>query len=321
MSKGLPDIIGPKTYPFEPSGKNVEIDFIKELGQGLHGVVWKVKIKDKIYALKIFNWFRSLSCGGHASLGADVLTDDEQDDYFQPFQNECRAYGRLKEFDCEELAYKCFGYIILQKEHFDFIKANYDNFETYEAQKTWSYLPDEEWYQEEPLRALVKEFVDIPYLEPLEELARTMNPGIARKAVKNLKLIHQLGICQLDINRSNYQHGKFLDFSCTMTAPHPWLSKKYGDDFPPLYEATSDAVALDITIEDWNEFNPERKIWIACTRNNMYTARLRDRPRRNLEWSPQPADFNYDKVRKMFNRKEKAALKRAKAKEDQNEKE
>ncbi|KAI0141867.1 kinetochore Sim4 complex subunit FTA2-domain-containing protein [Xylariaceae sp. FL1272] len=307
MTKGLPDVIGPKTYPFEPNGKDVQIDFIEEIGKGLHGVVWKVKISNNIYALKIFNWRRIWAVGHYATFGVKV-TWEEEDAYFSPFHNECRAYGRLKEFNCEDLAYKCFGYIELQKPDFDFIKETYNNFETDEDQEVWGYEPDEPFCLEEPLRALVKEFVEIPYLLPLDgEIARTMNPKMAPKAVRNLKLIHRLGICELDINRSNYIHGKFLDFSCAMTAPHPYLSRKYGDDFPPLNEPRVDAMWLDAAIDDWNEFYPENKIWISCENTN-YRYRLRKRSRKPFRWSAQPADFDYDKMRKEFERKGKAKL-------------
>lgn len=36
--------------------------------------------------------------------------------YSDPFNNECRAFGRLREAGCEDLAVKCFGYVLLDEE-------------------------------------------------------------------------------------------------------------------------------------------------------------------------------------------------------------
>lgn len=37
--------------------------------------------------------------------------------YMDPFNCEYRAFGRLQEADREELALKCFGYLLLDEEH------------------------------------------------------------------------------------------------------------------------------------------------------------------------------------------------------------
>lgn len=60
MDAGLPNVPGPKTYPFESGSKQLQIDFINEIGSGLHGVVWKVKINGEIFALKIVSRLESI---------------------------------------------------------------------------------------------------------------------------------------------------------------------------------------------------------------------------------------------------------------------
>lgn len=50
---GLPDVPGPKLYPFDAGGEPVEIEYLEELGDGLHSHVWKVRINGGLYALKI----------------------------------------------------------------------------------------------------------------------------------------------------------------------------------------------------------------------------------------------------------------------------
>lgn len=50
---GLPDAPGPKLYPFNTGGDALNLEFIDELGKGLVSYVWKVKINNNEYALKI----------------------------------------------------------------------------------------------------------------------------------------------------------------------------------------------------------------------------------------------------------------------------
>lgn len=50
---GLPDVPGPKLYPFNTDGDVFNLEFIEELGKGLVSYVWKVKINNNEYALKI----------------------------------------------------------------------------------------------------------------------------------------------------------------------------------------------------------------------------------------------------------------------------
>lgn len=47
----LPPIPGPKLHPFR--AKPVDIDFIEEIGRGLHSIVFKASLDDSLYALKI----------------------------------------------------------------------------------------------------------------------------------------------------------------------------------------------------------------------------------------------------------------------------
>ncbi|CAJ2509226.1 Uu.00g142520.m01.CDS01 [Anthostomella pinea] len=156
---GLPDVPGSKLYPFNTKGKPLNIEYLEELGHGLHGYVWKVRINDQVFALKIFNWFRE-GVEGSNTFGQE-LDFAERENYFEPFQNECRAYGRLKEFGWEDLTFKCFGYILLEQTHLTFLKRTYENF--YKCD--WDYDSDEEYCRKEPVRAIVKEFVDIPKTE------------------------------------------------------------------------------------------------------------------------------------------------------------
>lgn len=43
-------------------------------------------------------------------------TPQEFIDYLDPFNCECRAYGRLKQEGCEDLAVRAYGYVLLTRE-------------------------------------------------------------------------------------------------------------------------------------------------------------------------------------------------------------
>ncbi|KAI1264502.1 kinetochore Sim4 complex subunit FTA2-domain-containing protein [Xylariaceae sp. FL1019] len=281
----LPDVPGPKLAPFDTNGEPLEIEFVKEIGKGSHSLVWEVTINGSNYALKIFNW----NTGTPDDQGVE-LTDDEWENYFWPFPNECRAYGRLKEFHQEHLAFKCYGYLKIEGSHFEFLREVYNDF----AGRHWYYVPELEECQEKSLHAIVKELVTIP--DGVHRLDLSMNRRMARRAIKNLDSLHKLGICDLDINEDNFMMGKQLDFSTAMTAPHPFLTRKHGDSFKPLREAELDRGALDELIRDWNERHPnEQQIAFRC-RMSPYNLRQNKpdyiRPKRF-----HPADFDYEKAR------------------------
>ena len=48
----LPQCPGPKLEPFDFGGPQ-NIEFLSSLGDGLHSYVFKVKINDELYALKL----------------------------------------------------------------------------------------------------------------------------------------------------------------------------------------------------------------------------------------------------------------------------
>lgn len=49
----LPDVPGPKLLPFDFEERRDDFELVNFLGKGIHAHVWKVKIKQKEYALKL----------------------------------------------------------------------------------------------------------------------------------------------------------------------------------------------------------------------------------------------------------------------------
>ncbi|KAI0117848.1 kinetochore Sim4 complex subunit FTA2-domain-containing protein [Nemania sp. FL0031] len=290
---GLPNVPGPKLHPFDTTSQRLKIDFLEQIGKGLHSFVWKVKIHGEIYALKIFNAYYDPP----KLYGVDASEEDKES-YFQPFQNECRAYGRLKESGREDLAVACYGYVTLEETHVRILRKAYTDIEW---EYDWGCDPDVKYDPDLPLQALVKELIHIPTdLKWRDEFALSMNPRIARKAIKDLKTLHRLGICVGDISSRNFIFGKHLEFSFAWTAPHPLLTRKYGSNFPPLQRHLKDTSAIDDLIDDWNRMHPNRKIWVCCEPSLEYRNKLRKRNRKEVYWDLNPADFDYEMAENRF---------------------
>ncbi|KAK8084819.1 hypothetical protein PG997_006090 [Apiospora hydei] len=163
----LPRVNGPKLIPFGKSaGERCDIGFIKQLGEGSSGYVWKVRIDGDVYALKMRADVAQFKCPGydpdHYEELLDFLkqcrdlkeacgyTEADINEEKSQFSRESRAYGRLKECNREDLSVKCYGYIQLdgtnEKELAE--KGVYD----------WSRWDG----PKEPVMAIVKEYIEVP---------------------------------------------------------------------------------------------------------------------------------------------------------------
>ncbi|KAI0004789.1 kinetochore Sim4 complex subunit FTA2-domain-containing protein [Xylariaceae sp. FL0662B] len=90
----LPRCDGPKLKPFDFQGPQ-KIEFLEHLGEGLHARVFKEKILEQIYALKLFRFVFDYNWQGPAS---DTNPDSRKlmsafYDYSEPFSCKCRAFG------------------------------------------------------------------------------------------------------------------------------------------------------------------------------------------------------------------------------------
>ncbi|KAJ8130526.1 hypothetical protein O1611_g3102 [Lasiodiplodia mahajangana] len=234
----------------------------------------------------------------HNLYGVDLSFEDQMN-YFQPFPSECRAYGRLKEFGREDLAIPCHGYVILNKTHVDTLRKSYTDIEWYSY---WGLNLNRESDRNRQLQALVKDFVQIPEYDYGENLRHTINPRTARKAIKDLKTLHQLGICSGDIHSGNFIFGKHVEFSYAWTAPHPFLTRRFGDKFEPLWRYRDDTKGIDELIDTWNRNRPGDQISIRCEPNWEYRYKLRRIRRDRIwdAWGVNPADFEYETAQKQF---------------------
>ncbi|AEO63500.1 uncharacterized protein THITE_2039418 [Thermothielavioides terrestris NRRL 8126] len=220
--KPLPQVPGPKLAPFTRTA-TATIQFIQELGnpeQDMDGRVWKVNIQEKEYALKMFRFhcykFLRSSLSGNAM--RRLASPQLYADYFEPFHCECRAYGRLKEENREDLAVRAYGYLLLtpqQEAEISRLIAGVDYDPDYakaelKGRNLWGRWEE---HRHLPVRAIVKELVS-----PQDPFTSAQLSDLWR----DLEDLHRLGILVRDINVFNYMGGKLIDFGRAWTIPHPW---------------------------------------------------------------------------------------------------
>ena len=230
----LPPGDGPKLQAFRNT--HPKIEWLGKLGDedSAQGIVFKVRIKNKLYAIKVVS--RPILSliptdeGGFQFKGYNLEDDrpfwepivgkrfprEEIAFHIDPFFAECRAYGRLKDAQQEQLAIRCHGYIFLSDEDKEYLTGKgYDS-----ALKINSRVE---------VRALVKDLA-------------TDNHGIHYETIKNtlkdIKALNELGIYKLDVRVDNYRDGKLVDFGSSWTEEHNILS------------AMDDESAAEYRIED-----------------------------------------------------------------------
>lgn len=169
---------------------------------------------------------------------------DHLDYYCDPFYNECRAYGKLIEKDLNgQVAVRCHGYLMLSAEYENELDDRFDYLD-------WD-RPSEEYEKpvssRSPRRAIVKDLV-------LEE--NIWKPYIARRMLRDLRKMRELGIYAMDIKPENYTGNKLVDFSVAMTLPH------FIFDVKPAFQIqgymNEDLGAFDAMMQDQNVKTKQR---------------------------------------------------------------
>ncbi|KAI1847909.1 hypothetical protein JX266_006022 [Neoarthrinium moseri] len=218
ISTDYPDKAGPKLARFRPLVDPLDIVFREEIHRGENALIWIVTCRGYTYALKLFAQSFD-SC---------------------PFENECRAYGRLKETGKEHLAIECHGYIVFTSSYLNGKGIRLPQLEG-TPQLTDS---NEEMF----FHALLK---DLPP-EPVATLDLTRTQLVQMS--KDLLAVHRVGIfLGGELKPSSYIAGKLVDFGQSKTVPHPALDSRDGFEVGKDPQC-ADQVAFDERIVDsWNE--------------------------------------------------------------------
>lgn len=172
-----------------------------------------------------------------------------------PFNCECRAFGRLQETGNEELAIKCHGYVIL----------------TAEEEKQLRQLSSFPWTRHRPehqrmgIRGIVKKYVD-----GSAHFERSKLPQMRR----DLLNLHRIGICVFDLREDNYMESKIVDFSQAHVTPHRYLDLIHQKS--STHEACwRDFIAFDGIVVSWNEAHPRQAYLRFFLPRMKYISRLR----------------------------------------------
>ncbi|KAF5539228.1 hypothetical protein FPHYL_12300 [Fusarium phyllophilum] len=233
--KSLPDCEGPKLEPFEHDFEGDDVEFLKILEPdcAAHSKIIKTRIGDKIYSIKFFVWEDFFAQPPYTS-----VYDYNKRPYetckgllyhFTPFENECRAFGRLKDVSREDLAVKVHGYVALNctdviVEKLQAARSNmidpYAKLEWFLAihngvsmgiVKDWV---DEVEYDDEDTYDLYQQVVQVSHFP---------------RMLERLHELHKHGIVVRDLSLQQYVNGTLVDLSMAATVPHP-----FGPDPDPL---------------------------------------------------------------------------------------
>ncbi|KFH43037.1 hypothetical protein ACRE_062450 [Hapsidospora chrysogenum ATCC 11550] len=236
----LPRYQGPKLAPFPfKDPVNPALTISGYLGGGLHSHVFEAELDGKKYALKLFKFFDPWATPFKAQLKLGLITLEEVASVCDPFNCECRAYGRLKEVGREDLAIECHGYICLSPEQgAELADRGYDD---------WC---RRDRHVRKPIMGIVKELLDPrrPHFTP-KHYDRMRKDVTDRNA---------LGIVVLDIRAENYIDGRLVDLSKAYVSPHPaldWDSTIVPRDMVQEF-CTRDQLCFDEMMTDWNEARP-----------------------------------------------------------------
>ncbi|ETS77097.1 hypothetical protein PFICI_10971 [Pestalotiopsis fici W106-1] len=291
---GLPKVPGPRLLPFDFNEDRDDLEFIEFLGKGIHAHVWKVRINQREYALKIFPFWKH---DEEPILRGLKVSERESLGYFDPFSCECRAYARLKENGIEEYAVKCHGYILLRKKLQEQLKEkdHHDWKEVWGWKRKWARMP---------LRSLVKDFVEADFkaieramctdsisYDDYQDMLISLSMkdcATGTRLVRAMKSLHRSGILVRDLHNENVAHGKFLDFSSAWTSPHPcftpdmlYANRNNGLAWSDL--SVADGWAIDHLVDEWNERLGQTagRIPIRMIRNYNYLMKVRSQDRFN----------------------------------------
>ncbi|KFA55694.1 hypothetical protein S40293_05243 [Stachybotrys chartarum IBT 40293] len=216
----LPPCPGPKLHIFRHHDEPIEwlerLDQYRDEEQHMQGYVFRVRIKSKEYALKVFKDFDPETLRYYW----EACFDDEVDPeiithYLDPFYCECRAYGRIQEaLDDGTIkanpAVPCYGYMYLGSRDERILEDSgvalrYEDSDSESQESTG---------EQAPIRAIVK------------KLARPISGVTVRRQGKilvDIGTLNMLKIYNRDVRAENFRDGLLVDFGFSFTEPNIFL--------------------------------------------------------------------------------------------------
>ncbi|KAL8343772.1 hypothetical protein RB601_004337, partial [Gaeumannomyces tritici] len=265
----LPRCEGPKLKAFDFGGPQ-RIEFLQLLGDGAHGIVFKVKMRHRHYALKLFRFcyedewpcmIRESNIDDRAALTAFAQ-------HSEPFYAECRAFARLQETGHQDLALACFGYVLLDETHEALLLEHFPDTQLIGTGFSATFkeadcppgcnvrtrYPGRDG-RAPPIRGIVKELAE-------EVPERDLNEALATRMLADIGKFQQLGIFRIDVTPRQLLGNKTVsDLSMACTIPH-WMATRALN--PNLTPALLEAMRLETFIRakaDYLQFDYEIDCW------------------------------------------------------------
>lgn len=187
--------------------------------------------------------------------------------YSEPFNAECRAFGRLQESGHEDLAVQCFGYILLDEEHEHIMMSQFSHLNL-----EFNGNGDDPGLEDMRSRFLGRDSKPPPLrgiVKALGEGDEPLRTRHAKRLRRNIIQLQQLGIIHIDVAYRQLIDGKFVDFSTAITTPHfvttpelnPHLTSEWisAMEFEIFQFSINDYWEFDNMVEEWNDEKENRK--------------------------------------------------------------
>ncbi|KAJ4328867.1 hypothetical protein N0V84_000655 [Fusarium piperis] len=258
--KHLPDVDGPKLELFGHDMLADDVEFLELVQRdGGHSRVIKIKIGDKCYALKIFTYKGTEPDveDAYETRPTSTMSREVFEKHFTPFENECRAYGRLKELGREHLAVKAYGYVVMPV-----TEVLTQKLRLLESKYKYTKKIAKNEGDTTANMGIVKDWVDRVVTGPTLdcEFDQAAHDEICQvrhfpRMLRDLHRLHESGIVVRDLGIWQYMNGVLIDFSMAWTVPHPFGP---GGGWKPRWEFQSwaawDLYSFQVkVIEDWRD--------------------------------------------------------------------
>lgn len=182
--------------------------------------------------------------------------------YSEPFSCECRAFGRIRESGHDQVAVRCFGYLLLDEENeraimnqFSHLRLSFEgNFDypDYAGQMGLRSRFVAKGGRPPPVRGIVKEFGHNP---------TNLRSRDAQRILQDVTRLQQLGIIHIDVADRQLINGKLCDFSKAFTVPHYITTPELNPRLTPAWISAMEFETFQFSINDYWEFDDMVRIW------------------------------------------------------------
>lgn len=178
-------------------------------------------------------------------------------DYADPFNCECRAFARLQEAGYDELAVRCYGYLLLSEDNERSMMEQFDHLHLdFNGTGDWAgwYKVRSEWPGKNgrapPIRGIVKDFGRVD---------EDLSTKAVRKTLRDIIRLQQLGIIHIDAAHRQLVNGRLADFSTAITIPHFFTTPELHPHLTPAMRNAMRYETFKLSLQDYCDF--DQMVW------------------------------------------------------------